>query len=290
MLTAILFYGLQNAFILLIVSLGFCLTFGVSGVANFAYGGLYLLSGCIAWLTARWLKLPLYFSFPIVITAVGAFGYAFYWIVLRRLRGMALSEVVSTYAAGVAILELVRWAGVVTYEFTLPYVVKGSFLVLGWPLDYQRLFIMIGGVVALGVLYAFTHHTGIGLAFRGIAQNERTAICLGVNPDRIAALSVALGSAFGAFAATLVLPLGIISVNVGYEVLLIALAVGIVGGLESIAGMVLASFVLGYAQTAASFLLKPEWSMLVYLIAIVTVLIVKPSGLLGKLKELEERV
>jgi len=96
------------------------------------------------------------------------------------------------------------------------------------------------------------------LAFRGIAQNERTAISLGIKSDLTAALSLAFGSAMASVAAIVILPLGIISINQGYEVLLIAVAVGIVGGLESVPGILVASLILGYAQVLTGIYLKPN--------------------------------
>ena len=206
------------------------------------------------------------------------------------MRGTVLSEVIATFALGVGMLEFFRWKGFVTYEFTLPYFAKGTVMIAGVPLDYQR-FIIIGiGLALVLFLYLFTHRTRIGLSFRGIAQNERTAISLGIESDWTAALSLALGSALAAVAAIAILPLGIISINVGYDVLLIAVAVGIIGGLESVAGILVGSLILGYAQVITGMYLAPEWTMVVYLAAIVVVLAIKPSGLFGKFKELEERV
>ncbi len=60
--------------------------------------------------------------------------------------------------------------------------------------------------------------------------------------------------------------------------------------MESVAGILVGSLVLGYAQVITGMYLAPEWTMVVYLAAIVLVLVIKPSGLFGKLKELEERV
>ncbi|NIR13383.1 MAG: branched-chain amino acid ABC transporter permease, partial [Desulfobacterales bacterium] len=62
-----------------------------------------------------------------------------------------------------------------------------------------------------------------------------------------------------ALAAIAILPLGIISINVGYDVLLIAVAIGIVGGLESVPGILVASLILGYAQVITGLYLSPEW-------------------------------
>ncbi len=290
MLSSILIYGLINSVILALTAIGFSLTFGISGVANFAYGGFYILSGFLVWMLLHYLKFPFLLAIVVTIGVVGLLGFITYWVILLRVRGIALSEVIATFALGVGILELFRYLGFVTYEFTLPYLKKGTVLIAGVPIDYQRLFIIGIGLALVVFLYFFTHHTRIGLSFRGIAQNERTAISLGIRSDRTAALSLAFGCAMGALAAIIILPLGIISINTGYEVLLIAVAVGIVGGLESVSGILIASLILGYTQVFTGTYLKPEWMMVVYLAAIVLVLIIKPSGLFGKFKELEERV
>jgi branched-chain amino acid transport system permease protein len=148
-----------------------------------------------------------------------------------------------------------------------------------------------GSGIALAVgLYLFTHHTRTGLAFRGIAQDEKTALSLGINSDRIAGISVAFGSGLAAVAAVLILPRGTISVNEGYDVLINALAVCIIGGLGSTVGVVVASFLIGYAQMLTDVLSGPHWKMIVSLVAILVILVVKPSGLFGKQKELEERI
>jgi branched-chain amino acid transport system permease protein len=91
-------------------------------------------------------------------------------------------------------------------------------------------------------------------------------------------------------AAVVILPIGTISVDAGYDVLLEALAVCIVGGLGSALGMVIASFVLGMAQSITSMYLGSHWMMIVNLLAILFILGIRPSGLLGKQKELEERI
>lgn len=290
MISYIIVYGLVNSVTLALIAIGFSLTFGISGVANFAYGAFYLLSGYLTWMLLNYLGLPLALAIFITICVVGLIGFLTYWVILLRVRGIVLSEVIATFALGVGILELFRWAGFVTYEFTLPTFVKGGIEIAGVPLDYQRLFIIGIGLALVLFLYFFTHHTRMGLSFRGIAQNEHTAISLGIESDWTAALSLSLGSAMAALAAIAILPLGIISINVGYDVLLIAVAIGIVGGLESVSGIIVASLLLGFAQVITGIYLAPKWMMVVYLAAIVLVLAIKPSGLFGKFKQLEERV
>ncbi|HSM68872.1 MAG TPA: branched-chain amino acid ABC transporter permease [Xanthomonadales bacterium] len=290
LIATILIYGLVNSVILILTALGFSLTFGLSRVANFAHGGIYLLSGYVTWMLLKRVGLPYPAAILLTILATGLLGALIYRFLLMRVRGIELSEVIATFAAGVAILELFRWLGFVTYEFNLPPFVQGQVRILGVFVDYQRLLIIAVGLALAVLLYLFSHHTRTGLALRGMAQDEYTALTLGIESDWAAMLSVALGSSLTAVAAVSILPLGIISINVGYDVLLVALAVAVVGGLESTMGLVISGVILGFSMVITSNYLGPHWMMVVYLVAIVLVLAIRPSGILGQFKEIEERV
>ena len=213
-----------------------------------------------------------------------------YRFVLMRVRGQALSEVIATFGIGLAILELFRYLGFVGFEYSLPVFVDKSFVIAGTYVDMQRiLIVVIGAVIVIG-LWLFTHHTSVGLAFRGIAQDERTALTFGIDSDRIATLAVSFGAGLAAIAATVIVPLGSISPGEGYDVLIKALAVCIIGGLGSTGGVILASFIIGFAERLTDTYIGSHWTMIVSLAAILVVLVVKPSGLFGKQKELEERI
>jgi branched-chain amino acid transport system permease protein len=290
MLEVTLIYGFVNSVILALVALGFSLTFGISGVSNFAYGAMYVMSGYAVWIFINKLHMPFVAAAALSIVMTAVLGLALYRFVLLRVRGMVISEVIATFGVGLAILELFRYLGFTGFEYTLPVFTDGSILIGETYVDHQRLWIVgVGILLALG-LYFFTHHTKLGLAFRGIAQEEQTALSLGINSDWVAGISVAFGSGLAAVAAILVLPRGTISVNEGYDVLINAMAVCIVGGLGSTGGVIVASFLIGYAQMLTDTFSGPHWKMIVSLVAILVILVVKPSGLFGKQKELEERI
>ncbi len=130
MTTSILVYGLVNSVILALIAMGFSLTFGISGVANFAYGGFYLLSGYLTWMLLNYLGLPFALAMLITVAVAGLLGFLTYWVILLRVRGIALSEVIATFALGAGMLEFFRWMGFVTYEFTLPCFMKGRVEIL----------------------------------------------------------------------------------------------------------------------------------------------------------------
>jgi branched-chain amino acid transport system permease protein len=283
-------YAVINSVILALLAMGFNLTFGISGVANFAYGAFYILAAYATWMLIHLLGLPYLVSVMISIAGCTLAGALLYRLVLMRVRGQALSEVIATFGIGLAILELFRYLGFVGFEYTLPVFIDKSFIIAGTYVDMQRILIVaIGGLLVLA-LWIFTHHTSLGLAFRGIAQDERTALTFGMDPDRIAMLAVALGTGLAALAATIIIPLGSISPEEGYDVLIKALAVCIIGGLGSSVGVILASFVVGFAERFTDAFIGSHWTMIVSLAAILVVLAVKPSGLFGQQKELEERI
>jgi branched-chain amino acid transport system permease protein len=283
-------YALINSVILILMALGFNLTFGISGVSNFAYGALYVFSAFVTWILLKMAGLPYFMAAAISILVTALLGGLMYRFVLMRVRGQALSEVISTFGLGLALLELFRYLGFVGFEYSLPVFIDRSFVIAGVHVDAQRIVILLVSAVLLFSLWLFVHYTATGLAFRGMAQDERTAMTFGIDSDRMAMWSVAIGAGLAAVAATVIMPLGTISVEEGYDVLLNALAVCIIGGLGSSGGVIVAGLVVGFAQRFTDSYIGSNWTMIVSLVAILIVLVIKPSGFFGKQKELEERI
>jgi len=223
-------------------------------------------------------------------------GFIIYRFILIRLRGMATSEIIASFAVSLVILEGLRMQGIGGFKgfigpfYVLRPFIEGKMSIWGVFVDFQRLIIIGGGIAVVGLLWLFTHHTKMGLSLRAIAQDERAAMMLGVNSDRTAMISLSIGSALAGLAAVIILPLGNVTAEAGYRVLIFALAVCIIGGLGSWAGAVLASFVIGFAMKISTALFGAVWESVVLVGTIILILLFKPSGLLGKQKELEERV
>ena len=290
MLAGSIIYGLITSATLALLSIGFNLTFGISGVANFSYGALYILSGFGAWILFNSVGLPYPLAAIASILFAALFSGLIYRFFLLRLRGMVLSEVIATFSMGLAILELFRYAGFVSSQYTLPVFSSAGVVFMDVYVDAQRLFVVGIAACSTVLLWLFTRHTRTGRAFRAIAQNEFTAMTLGIDSDRTATLSVAFGAAYVGLAAMVILPLGTITAMGGYKILINALAVCIVGGLGSTTGVLVASLIIGYAQQFTESYVATHWIMIVSLLAIFLVLCIRPSGLIGHQKELEERV
>jgi branched-chain amino acid transport system permease protein len=286
----ILVYGFINSIRLALIALGFALVYGISRVPNFAHGAIYVVSGFVTWSLLRTLGLNYLLSIILALLISGLIGALIYQLVLIRVRGMAISEIIASYAVGLAILEGLRWGGFKGMTYTLPVFLEGSIFIADTPVDLHRVLVVGIGVAIVIFLWFFTHNTRIGLALRAIAQDEQAAMMLGIDSDRMAVVAMAFGSTLAGLAAILLLPLGNIVVEAGYNVLILAIAVCIVGGLGSWMGAVMAAFLIGFAQILTTVYLGTHFQMVIALLAIIFTLILKPSGLFGRQKELEERV
>ena len=283
-------YGIINSLTLGLIAVGFALVYGVSRLPNFAHGALYIICGFVVWIFLRQLGVNYAVAIVASLIIVALIGGAIYQLILSRVRGIAISEVIASLAIGLAILEFLRWFGFRGLTYILPTFAEGKIDIAGVPVDWQRIILTGIGVGIVIALYLFTHHTKVGLALRAIAQNERAALMLGIDSDRMAVVALALGSALAGVAAITILPLGNITIESGYHVLIYAVAVSVCGGLGSWGGAMLAAFVLGFAQILTVYYMAPHYKIVVALLAIILILILKPSGLFGKQKELEERV
>jgi branched-chain amino acid transport system permease protein len=272
------------------MGLGFAMVYGISRVPNFAHGALYIICGFVTWTLFHRLGLPYALAILLSLCCNAALGMIMYRFVLIRVRGMNISEIISSYAIGLAILEGLRFGGFRGMTYTLPVFVEGSFMIGGVPVDFHRLVMMMIGILLVAGLWVFTHYTRIGLALQGMAQDERAALMLGIDSDLMAMLAMGFGAVLAGVAATLILPLGNIVVESGYNVLIMSIAVCIVGGLGSWMGAFFAAFIIGFAQILTVVFIGSHFQMVVALLAIILTLILKPSGLFGRQKELEERV
>lgn len=292
----ILIYGTVNSVKFALIAVGFTLVYGVSRLPNFAHGALYILVGFLTWSFINDLKINYLLAISLSLIISAFLGAIIYRLVLIRLRGMATSEIIASFAVSLIILEGLRMQGVGGFKgfigpfYVLPPFIEGKMAISGVLIDFQRLIIIGAGLAVVLLLWIFTHHTKIGLSLRAIAQDERAALMLGIDSDKAAIIALSIGSALAGLAAVIILPLGNVTAETGYKVLIYALAVCIIGGLGSWAGAVLASFVLGFAMIISTALFGAVWENVVLVGAIILILILRPSGLLGKQKELEERV
>ncbi len=292
----ILVYGVVNGMTFVLWAVGFSFVYGISRLPNFAHGALYVVTGFITWSFINSTGLPHWLSIILSLLIVSFAGVAIYQFVMIRVRGMPISEIIVSFAIALAILEGLRLQGIGGFKgfigpgYVLPPFVNGVIETHWVTIDLQRLLIIAAGLLLLGFMWLFTHHHKVGLALRAMAQHERAALMLGINSDRMANIALGIGSALAGISAVAVMPLGNVNCESGYSVLTNAIAVCVIGGLGSWVGTILAALILGLATTIMSALGGTMWNNVLVFGLIILILIVRPSGLFGQQKELEERV
>jgi branched-chain amino acid transport system permease protein len=286
----IIIYGIINSAIYALMASGFALVYSISGVPNFAHGALYVIAAYFTWLFLTHLGVPYILAILLGVGIIGLIGAVMYRFLLIRVRGMVLSEIIGSFAIGLGILEFIRYYGLKMLAYHLPPFIKGKVEIIGVDVDLHRITIVGITLILMIGLWIFTHYTKVGLSLRGIAQDEPTAMTLGIDSDRAALVVMGIGSAIVGFAAVVLVPLGTIAVEAGYEVLIYSLSICVLGGLGNWGGALVGAVIISFAQVITINLFGSQWQMVVALLAIIIILILKPSGLFGKQKELEERV
>src|SRR5207302_7129776 len=145
---------------------------------------------------------------------------------------------------------------------------------------------MIGvTLVLLGLLYMFFRHTRVGLAMRAAAANPESARLAGIRVGWMVALGWGMAAAIGAVAGMLIAPVVFLEPNMMLSILLYGFAGAVVGGLTSPGGAVLGGFLMGVIENLAGTYIPVvgrEMKVSIALVIIVSILTVKPSGLLGR--------
>ncbi len=292
----VIIYGVVNGMTFVLMAVGFSFVYGISRLPNFAHGALYVVTGFITWSFINNLGFPHWLSVILSLLIVTFAGMAIYQFVMIRVRGMPISEIIVSFAIALAILEGLRLQGIGGFKgfigpgYVIPRFTDGVFETSWVTIDFQRLFIIGVGLLILIMMWVFTHYNKIGLALRAMAQHERAALMLGINSDRMANIALGIGSALAGLAAIVIMPLGNVNCESGYSVLTNAIAVCVIGGLGSWMGTILAALILGLATTIMSAIGGTMWNNVLVFGLIILILIIRPSGLFGKQKELEERV
>lgn len=273
--------GIALGSLLMILSSGLAMIYGLRGVTNFAHGALYMAGAYIAYSVSNavgfWAALVVA---PLGLAVLGAvLELAFF----RRLQHRSHIEVgLVTFGIAMVLERLIVliW-GARTLGVDPPAGLSGTTSLLGtdYP-SYRLLIIGIALVLALA-LVQWVRRSEVGLHIRAASHDVETSGILGINVDRVSLIVVCLGSALAGLAGTLAAPYVSLSPEMGVDILITVLIVVVIGGAGSIGGAMVAGMALGIVQTIGS-LWAPSISVLVPYAALVGVLLWRPQGLAGK--------
>lgn len=280
MLTINLFNGLVYGSLLIIMSSGLALIYGLRRVVNFAHGALYMLGAYIGYSVAMqsnfWVALV---AAPAVMAVVGVLLDRY---VFRLLQDREPLNVMLVTFGLLLILEDVVVAiwGKANYSLFTPDLLNFSVNLFGNEVPAYRIgVIAVGATVAIG-LTMWLRLSRMGLFVRAASTDPVTTSMQGVNTDLISASVVGLGSALAGLAGVVAAPFLSLSPHMSSDVLIDSFVVVVIGGLGSLAGAFVAALLLGMMQAIGA-VYMPEVSVLLPFIFMIAILIWKPSGLAG---------
>ncbi|MBI2749554.1 MAG: branched-chain amino acid ABC transporter permease [Burkholderiales bacterium] len=280
MLTINLFNGLVYGALLIVMSSGLALIYGLRRVVNFAHGALYMLGAYIGYSVAMhsnfWVALVVA---PAVMAVVGVLldRYGF-----RLLQDREPLNVMLVTFGLLLILEdmVVAIWGKANYSLFTPDLLNFSVNLFGDEVPAYRIgVIAVGALVAIG-LTLWLRLSRVGLFVRAASTDPVTTSMQGVNTDLISASVVGLGSALAGLAGVVAAPFLSLSPHMSSDVLIDSFVVVVIGGLGSLAGAFAAALLLGMMQAIGA-VYMPEVSVLLPFIFMIAILIWKPSGLAG---------
>jgi branched-chain amino acid transport system permease protein len=274
--------ALSQAALLFFLGVGLTLIFGIMRIVNFAHGTLYMLGAYVGYTIAQytgsyWLALILA---PIV---VGAFGTLFELVVLRRLYGRdGQAFLMVTFGLALVLGEVTRltW-GSDALQVPSPSILSGVWFFLDEPFPVYRIFLAVSGIVVAIAIWMFLERTRLGLLIRATAQNAEMVHALGIDVNLVRSGVFGIGCGLAALGGVLAAPLVTASQGMAATVIIDAFVIVIIGGMGSFLGSLIGALLVAFVQVFGNYYF-PDLALAFMYLIMLTVLVVRPGGLLGK--------
>lgn len=279
---------LQIGAVYVLFALGLTLIFGVMRVINFAHGEFFSLAALV---TAVFVSgLSARFGFPIwieyLLSFIGAVAVVVIVAILIYKVGFEryLRDMVAGFIISLGLVLLLQ--GLYLEIFgglprNVPTMIEGSVTILGASLTIQRVIICGLSLVVTVVLFMFVKHTRLGMALRAMAEDHEAAMLQGIAYRRIAFYGFCIGSLLAAIAGCLIAPLTVVVPTMGSGYLIKAFMIVIIGGLGSIPGAIIASFIIALVESVGGYLWDLSTATLIIFALVIVLLLFRPQGLLG---------
>ena len=283
------FNGMSLFSILLLMALGLAIVFGLMGVINMAHGELMALGAYATYFTARLVEqylpslMPVYLFIAIVVAfgVTFAFGYVLERGFIRWFYNRPLDTLLATWGLSLILQQSYRslfGAQEVSVPLT-PWLTGAWEPTAGIQLPLNRIFILgLTLLVALAV-YLIFFKTRAGLRARAVTQNRLMSSAVGIDTNRVDALTFALGSGLAGIAGAVFTMIGSINPGSGQLYIIDAFIVVVFGGVASLLGTAASAFVIAQSQSTLEFLMSGSMARVVILLLVIVVLYLRPNGL-----------
>jgi branched-chain amino acid transport system permease protein len=276
--------GIANGAIYALIALGFTLIYNSRQIINFAQGEFVVIGGMAAYTYYATLHLPLWAAVILAVLSVTLLGVAFERLVILPLKNAAA---ISLIIATVGMSILLRTASMLIWgkeALSLPHFFGDKPVVFfGATILPQQLFIIALATVIVIAMQLFFSKTVTGKAMKAASINPEAASLMGINSSRMVMYSFAFAAGLGAIAGVAIAPLVMMSFGSGASLGIKGFSAAILGGLTNPLGAVLGGITLGVIESVGAGLISSAFKEAIALVVLLAVLLIKPSGLFGKL-------
>jgi len=283
------FNGLSLFTILLLMALGLAIVFGLMGVINMAHGELMALGAYATYLTAQFFAhyLPslmdwyLLAAILIAFCVTFAFGYALERGFIRWFYNRPLDTLLATWGLSLILQQSYR-SIFGSQEVSVPLT---TWLSGAWEpsagiyLPLNRIFIIGLTILVTFGVYLILYKTRMGLRSRAVTQNRAMSSAVGINTNRIDALTFALGSGLAGIAGSVFTMIGSTNPGTGQLYIVDSFIVVVFGGVTSLLGTAASGFLIAQSQTMLEYLMSGSMAKVSILLLVIVVLYLRPNGL-----------
>jgi branched-chain amino acid transport system permease protein len=217
-------------------------------------------------------------TFAIIIISIIA-----YKLVISKTMGRTdLPQIFATLGIGIVMQNLAYlfWSGnyrTVTTAYTYANITIGDLVI-----NVSRLLVFITAMFITWALFIFLKYTTLGKAIRAVVQNETAASIIGINVPQIYLLTFAIGTGLAGVAGCGIMAIYAVYPMVGFDIILVAFVICVLGGIGSIPGAIVGSLIIAFTETLTGFFIAESMKQVVYFIIFVAILIIRPNGILGR--------
>ena len=283
LLAQVLVNGILLGGLYAIMALGLALVWGVLNIVNLAHGAFIMLGAYCSWHLFRYLNIDPFLGLPITAVVMFVLGY----IVQRGLlnlivRAPMFNTLLLTFGLEVVLTYLAQLAFSADFRTINPPYAGNQFVWGPVVLPVARLGAFIAALVLTFGMWLFLLHTRLGRAIRATAQNLVAARLYGVEPKHLYATTFAIGIALAGAAGGLYGTVSQINPYIGATLTAKSFAIAIIGGLDNPLGVLVGGLFLGIIESLTTLYVGPTFADVASFGILVLVLIVRPTGLLGK--------
>jgi urea transport system permease protein len=284
-----LFRGISLSSILLIMSLGLAVVFGLMGVINMAHGELMMIGAYATFVTQQcfisWFSPEMfdwYFpvALPVAFLTAAAFGWVLEATVIRFLYGRLLETLLATWGVSLILMQAARvYFGDLTAVIAPQALRGGAQVMVGVYLPYNRIFIIILSIICVLGIYFLLFRSNLGIRVRSVTQNRNMSACLGIPTRKVDSYTFAFASGLAGIAGWALTMVGNVDPGLGQNYIVDSFMVVVTGGVGKLAGTIWASLGIGGLNKLIEPVSGAVYGKVFILVGVILFLQWRPQGL-----------